>query len=213
MTQKERSAKSYRNRKDNGLCPRCGRPLDRDGYYCSECLDKTNKYRRDNRKFFAENNICTACGKEKVPNGEKICPECRAKIANRKHITDEQRLKYNRRVRENQNLLYKERAEAGICTRCGKRKAATGKKKCEICLAKDAELHRKRTANRVDIRKLREENRLCYFCGEPIDLPYGKSCSVCRKRFKKLADGVTHDNKYWRQDNKIIFGGNDNERS
>lgn len=51
------------------------------------------------------------------------------------------------------------------------------------------------------------------FCGEPIDLPYGKSCSVCRKRFKKLADGVTHDNKYWRQDNKIIFGGNDNERS
>ena len=207
MTQKEINKRHYYNRKNNGLCPRCGKPLDREGHYCSECLEKVRKYRIENRKFFVENNICTVCGKEKVPNGERICPECRAKNAERKHITDEQRARYNKNVRKKQNLLYKQRSEMGICTRCGKRKAMFGKKKCGICLQKDADIHRKKYLNKPNIKEYRKENHLCYFCGEPIDTTEKNICSSCQDKFKKLSKGRSNANEYWRKDNRIVFGG------
>ena len=205
MTQKERSEKFYRSRKENGLCPRCGKPLDREGHYCSECLEKVRLYWRENRAFYRKNHLCAECGKNSVPEGEKICPECRAKRANlRKPRTDEQKKLF----REKQNSLYIERVEQGICTRCGKRKAMPGKKKCGICLAKDAEIHRKKYVDRPNIREYRKENHLCYFCGNPIDLPTGNNiCSACRKRFEDIAEKRNHDNPNWRKDNKIIFGG------
>lgn len=208
MTQKERSARAYRNRKDNGLCPRCGKPLDREGHYCSECLEKVREYRRQNRKFYRENHICSECGKNIVPNGESTCPECRAKRANlRKPHIDEQKKMF----REKQNSLYMYRVEQGICTRCGKRKAISGKKKCGICLAKDAEIHRKKYADRPNIREYRKENNLCYFCGDPIDLHMSNTCSKCREKFKKIASERTHDNDYWRKDNRFIFRSVKNE--
>lgn len=142
MTQKERSAKLYYNRKNNGLCPRCGKPLDREGHYCSECLEKVKEYQRENRKFYREHHLCTECGKVNVPYSERICPECRAKIRNRKNPTMEQKEKWNIGFRNRQKIIYKKRSDAGICTRCGKHKAMPGKKKCGICLQKDADLHR-----------------------------------------------------------------------
>lgn len=43
LTQKEISHNCYKRRKDNGLCPRCGKPLDRIGHYCTNCLkNQTN---------------------------------------------------------------------------------------------------------------------------------------------------------------------------
>ena len=50
-SQKERSAELYKSRKESGLCPRCGKPLDRDGHYCSECLEKERKYRSETKNF------------------------------------------------------------------------------------------------------------------------------------------------------------------
>lgn len=92
-TQKERSAKLYYNRKNNGLCPRCGNYMDRNGgYYCSECLKKVREYRKENRRFFLENHLCTECGKVQVFGNEHQCPEYRAKRRNnRKPLTDQQR--------------------------------------------------------------------------------------------------------------------------
>lgn len=207
-TQKEISARFYKRRKENGLCPRCGKPLDREGYYCSECLEKVRVYHRENREFYRKNHLCTECGKNSVPEEERICPECRAKRANlRKSHTDEQKKMF----REKQNSLYMERVEQGICTRCGKRKAISGKKKCGICLAKDAEIHRKKYADRPNIREYRKENNLCYFCGDPIDLHMSNTCSKCREKFKKIASEKTHDNDYWRKDNRFIFRSVKNE--
>ena len=207
-TQKEISARFYKRRKENGLCPRCGKPLDREGYYCSECLEKVRVYHRENREFYRKNHLCTECGKNSVPEEERICPECRAKRANlRKSHTDEQKKMF----REKQNSLYMERVEQGICTRCGKRKAISGKKKCGICLAKDAEIHRKKYADRPNIREYRKENNLCYFCGDPIDLHMSNTCSKCREKFKKIASERTHDNDYWRKDNRFIFRSVKNE--
>lgn len=207
-TQKERSYKAYRNRKDNGLCPRCGEPLDREGYYCSACLEKVREYNRKNREFYRKNHLCTACGRVAVPEGERICPECRVKQNNRrKPLAEEQKIRYRNKFREQQNALYRQHSEQGICTRCGKRKSVPGKKRCAICLQKDAENHRKRYMDRPDIKEYRKENHLCYFCGEPIDLPTGSSCSKCREKFMELAKGRKSDNKYWRYDNRMVFGG------
>ena len=190
MTQKERSAKFYHNRKENGLCPRCGKPLDREGYYCSECLGKVRIYNRKTKEFYRKHNLCSVCGKNSVPKDERTCPECRAKRENRKkELTKEQRIRYGRNFRKNQKNIYKERVEKGICTRCGKRKASSGKKKCAICLAKDAEKHRLKCAERnpQNVIEYRRENHLCYFCGKPIDLPSGNICSECCNRFKSIA--------------------------
>ncbi len=207
LTQKEISASHYRSRKDNGLCPRCGKSLDREGHYCSECLEKNRKYRQENRDFYRKNHICTVCGKEKVPDGERVCPECRAKRFSRKSATHEQKIRYSSHFRSQQNLLYQQRVEEGICTRCGKRKALSGKKKCGICLGKDAEIHRRKRMEKGNIRTFRSENHLCYFCGNKIDLKSGNICSKCYEKFRE--NGMKHGgkNQYWKKENKLIFRG------
>ena len=214
MNQKEISSRFYNNRKESGLCPRCGKPLDREGYYCSQCLIKVREYHRQNRKFYRDNHICTECGKVIVPDGERICPECRAKKeVRRKPLTDEQKDRYKEKFKKYQKFLYQQRSAAGICTRCGKRNVLPGRKKCGICLSKDSEIHKAHRMDRFNIREYRKENHLCYFCGNPIDVPNSKSCSSCREKFRKISLQYNHDNEYWRNDNKIIFRGKNNERN
>ena len=137
MTQNEISRRFYQNRKRNGLCPRCGRALDREGHYCKSCLEKVNAYQREKKEFCRNNKICTVCFKQKVYGNEKICPECRAKLSNRNPPTDEQRSRYNQRFRNNQKIIYRDRKNTGICTRCGKRPAAPMRAKCQLCLDKN----------------------------------------------------------------------------
>lgn len=206
LTQKERSRRFYENRKNNGLCPRCGKILDRKGHYCSECLEKVNQYHRENKIFYRENGICPVCGKELLIGDEKQCISCRQKAyERRKPLTDEQKERYGKRFRERQKSLYRERAESGICTKCGKRKAYIGKKKCKICLDKDAEMHRKRTDNRKNIKEYRKENHLCYHCGEPINREIGQLCKSCYNKCVDNGNKSCRGNIYWENDNKIIF--------
>lgn len=204
-TQKEINKRVYYRHKNNGECPRCGKPLDRNGHYCSECLVKVREYNRENRRFYAENQLCTVCGKVNVPKGERICPECRAKIKNRKPLTEEQKTRYASKFREQQKILYKQRAELGICTRCGKHKAMPGKKKCGICLEKDAEIHRRKNMDRPNIKEYRKENHLCYFCGNPVDMERGQLCQACHEKCRQNGLKGSHNNVYWRQENRLIF--------
>lgn len=206
LSQKEISAMFYKKRKDNGLCPRCGKLLDREGHYCSECLLKENKYRRESRMFCKQNGICPVCGKERLFGDEKQCISCRQKnYEKRKPLTGEQKERYGKRFRKQQKSLYRERAEKGICTRCGKRKADTGKKKCRICLDKDAEIHRKRTYEKKSVREQRKENYLCYYCGKKIDRKTGQICQSCWERCRQAGLKSSGGNIYWKNDNKIVF--------
>ena len=145
MTQSERARKSYQMRRENGLCQRCGIPLDRNGSYCSKCLEKVRIHSRENKDFYRSHGLCTKCGKNTVLGDKRTCPECLAKweIYNN-HRTKEQQERYKNRFRTQQKNLYHERKAQGICTKCGKRKAMPGRAKCGICLAKDAELHREK---------------------------------------------------------------------
>ena len=88
-----------------------------------------------------------------------------------------------------------------------KRKAMPGRKRCGICLKKDADARRVKNADKINIREYREKNHLCYFCGKPIDLPTGKTCKDCVEKFKKLAKGRRNKNDYWKRQNRLIFGG------
>lgn len=133
----------YQFYKRMGICPKCKKKTDREGKQCQECLDKENDYSNKTRKFLKEIGICPVCRKEKLFGNERQCISCRQKNYERNlTITKEQKKRYNDAFRKQQRSLYQERSEKGICTRCGKRKAYYGKKKCKICLDKDSELHR-----------------------------------------------------------------------
>lgn len=43
--------KLYNYRRENGLCPKCGKPLDRKGFYCEECREKQTAYSRETREL------------------------------------------------------------------------------------------------------------------------------------------------------------------
>lgn len=82
-----------------------------------------------------------------------------------------------------------------------------GRKKCGICLKKDADARRVKNADKINTREYREKNHLCYFCGKPINLPTGKTCKDCVEKFKRLAKGRSNENDYWKRQNRLIFGG------
>ena len=209
-SQKERSAEHYKKRIENGLCPRCGKKLDREGFYCTECLEKVRIYHRENKDFFRKNGLCPVCGKEKLIGDEKQCIICREKhYMRRKKPTEEQIKKRNAYFRDHGKKIYRERAEAGICTRCGKRKALEGRKKCGICLEKEAYNKMKKRFDTKSIREERKKNHLCYFCGKPVVRENEIVCQKCWQNFhdKRVQNKEKYANakETWRRDNQLIF--------
>lgn len=203
LSTRERAHNFYMRRKLNGLCTRCGKPLDRDGQYCKSCCENIRIEARENRIFRAGLNLCTQCGKYAVPEGEKMCPECRAKNNNRRKMKSE-KSKENFRIQ--QKRLYDQRSKDGICVRCGKREASPGKSRCGICLQKDAQMHRDlRARNGDDLRRQWMEQGLCYHCGGEIEDKSMKSCDACRKKCAPKHQSCAGKNKAWIDDNKLIF--------
>ena len=197
----------YHTLKDNGLCVRCRKPLDRAGCYCTACQQKERDYRRKNREFYREHNLCPECGKNKLFGDEKMCLDCKMKQQEyrAKHpISEDRRISRNIRSRIKKKNVYAERKANGICTRCGKRKAINGRAKCQICLDYDALIHRQKTFDKQNEKERRIENRLCYFCGEPLTDEKGKCCKKCADAFKNKAQGKIHDNEWWRKDNRLV---------
>lgn len=204
----EYSKKRYARQRESGICPRCNKKLDRDGYYCIKCLNEVNEYYRESRNFYKKIGICPQCRKEKLFGDEQQCISCRQKrYERRKQLTDEKRELNNKNFAKYSRALYKERSEQGICTRCGKRIAAPGKKKCVICAEKENEYNRLRYMKdkKMSIREYRAQNNLCYYCGNKIDLDKGKLCSKCLERCRENGKKSKSDNKFWRDENKIIF--------
>ena len=120
----------YHTLKDNGLCVRCRKPLDRAGCYCTACQQKEKDYRRKNREFYREHNLCPECGKNKLFGDEKMCLDCKMKQQEyrAKHpISEDRRISQNIRSRIKKKSVYAERKANGVCTRCGKRKAVNGR--------------------------------------------------------------------------------------
>lgn len=149
MGKADQNHELYVKRKDSGVCIRCGKPTDGEHSRCKDCRDYASNYQRKTREWCRENHLCVICRKEHVYGNDKTCPECRAKDSNRVYkriLTTEQRNALN----ENAKARYAKNKDSGICVTCGKRKAATGRVRCPICL----ELHRNYKKNEVfsDVR-------------------------------------------------------------
>ena len=192
-------------RKSNGLCINCGSPLDRAGLRCKKCCEKRNKWTREHREWYLSHKICPRCGKNDLMGDETICPECRAKGTNNT-LKKRNRDTYNSYHNEWAKSTYKKRKEAGVCTRCGKRKAPEGYFKCSVCRAKDNE--RRRIREGTSEQSERIEKGLCYFCGNPVKKGY----KVCEKHYQMNIENAKKGRKtqeaqeYIRSMNRIVYG-------
>lgn len=79
--------------------------------------------------------------------------------------------------------LRKTRESQGVCA-CG-RSQMEGSKRCEKCYTYHMEYSKKRI-------KYRNENKLCYQCGQTIDGNF-KTCSFCRERGRLYQRGLRDD--------------------
>lgn len=182
----------YRKRVAQGLCGKCGKPLDRKGSICISCNEKHKKYENESRKWYKEHGICPICGKNKILGEEKNCPECRAKKAEWTQKTREQdRQKSNEYHNRAQNRRYHELIDAGICPNCKKRPAENGMRMCSICHAKLLEQRRIRTGYYAKPKKSeRYTLGLCTFCDNPIKPGY----KVCETHYQKCLETANSEN-------------------
>ena len=167
-------------RKEQGLCLKCGNPLDREGAYCISCNKYLNEQQTLLRYWYQEHGICPRCGKNDLFGDEKVCLECNAKsyevtMKSRERLGKEH---YSQKHSEWARNEHQRRISEGICTRCGKRKADGGYKTCGICRAKTRNY--KRIKYGKPERSERYEQGLCYFCDNPIKEGY----KVCEKHYQ-----------------------------
>ena len=105
--ERERHRRRTAERKEMGLCPKCGRRNPAPGRsLCAICLDRG---RKTEQARYIKNKA------EGATYGGR-CPESRRRMA-----------------RERTRKRRRERAEAGLCAHCGERKPVKGGAVCEIC--------------------------------------------------------------------------------
>lgn len=208
LTRKEIDARHKEKCKKEGRCPACGKKKDREGYYCYSCKEKNNERKRKDKEYCRQNHICTTCQKERVYGNEKTCFNCREKAyAIRSAYTDEQREKYKQIsmacARKTREKLLRE----GKCPVCKERKLEEGRKKCRLCLNKDAERKRMKRIEQQDVRGYRRQNSLCYFCGGNIEDKSKNVCNACSIQ-REFDSAKANKNKYWKAQNNLIFKNN-----
>ena len=188
------SNKSRLTAKEKGLCIGCCEPLDRVGVYCTKCLVKERERHKRDRLWYIQNGRCPNCRKEKIFGDERSCPECLAKGFSRRERQDkEKRKEIERKYLGRRKEIREEYYSKGICFQCRKRKIEEGKKKCRICLDKDAQVHRKRYVNR---REEQVAKGMCYQCIKE-KATKGKLCESCYdKAVKNLELGRNKANFY-----------------
>ena len=128
-----------------GRCTRCGRrPPEPERTLCAECGEKRRK--ADRARYAAARDAG-------LPYGGRPDAEARRK---------------NARARSKRR--YRDRCDAGACTKCGRRPPAEGRSRCEPCLGKRNAAERDRWMHRC-------ADGLCGKCGAPAG--GGARCAIC----------------------------------
>lgn len=177
-------------RKEQGLCLKCGKPIDRHGTFCTDCRKVINTDAYEIRHWYQDHGICPRCRKNDLFGDEKVCLECGAKeygitMRSRERLGKEH---YNNRHNEWARKEHKRRIEQGICTRCGKRKVDSGYKTCGICRTKDNRTRKIRLGEKPN-RSERYKQGLCYFCDNPVKGGY----KVCEKHYHMNLQKLDND--------------------
>lgn len=175
------------------ICPVCGkREIGPRAEMCNVCN------RTQNRKIYQSLGICPICRTEKLFGDEKECPECRADRVNA--VSDwrmRNRASSNAYANSYHRKTYAERKARGICVRCGKRAALSGKTHCGICRDKHNSWQNEKKNTSGIPRVERVAYGLCYFCGEPLDRE-GRSCTKCAERNRANLAKVDKSNNPWK---------------
>ena len=144
--------------------------------------------KRERYIFRRSNGLCVDCGEEAEPNKCR-CVKCGER--NKDTLKDE----------------YWFFVRMGICTKCGKYTAAPGRRKCEVCLAKDAEIQMKRRESQGKknsghseyMKRKREEAKkqgICRTCLKRKVMPGWSMCHDCasknRRKLRKLHESQGH---------------------
>lgn len=171
----------YHYRKDNGLCVVCGKPAQNGRVTCDACAEKRRNYKRENTKYYRENNICPYCGKERIYENEKMCLNCSEKNYEQHKNQDPEKVREWQRKKYEKRMKYLK--ENNLCRACCKRKNAEGKTYCIQCLIKKRERAREKRNIKNDFipRYERASYKLCYICGSPLDSNSSSFCSSCRE--------------------------------
>lgn len=136
-----------------GICQKCKKPRDREGYYCTTCLLKNRKRRKEDAEFYIKHGLCRICGKNKSAPSSTYCEACSARAYEYGRKRYEEDPDYFRRHnRASSKKRYEECKAQGICTRCRKEKAYKGRTQCFKCLEKDALKHKYRKERLKDAK-------------------------------------------------------------
>lgn len=193
--------------KDNEMCQKCGKPLDRVGYFCSKCAKKHAEYTKETSDMYKSVGLCATCGKNKVLGNEVNCLECRARNADlkiRQYNKDRSKiLKRNSDYRKNRKITLESN---GLCIVCGKKPQEDGVKTCAVCRAKNNRKARERYVHGNPFwmqDKIR--NGTCIWCDKPSDKGQVLCLSCAEKARKNGKKGASVS--HWRADNKMAFMG------
>lgn len=166
----QRAKAIRKERKEKGLCTKCGQPLDREGTRCTKCYEDMKKRQTERREYLLSLGLCPVCGLHEIYGTERSCLECRAKRANQASLS-------GRKSNERQKRMTDKRRSQGLCPRCGKNKPEEGYVHCKECLAK---MKRKRLlkGKRYIREEWKSEGR-CAGCGAEELVPGHKVCKRC----------------------------------
>lgn len=163
------------------LCTRCGANLEEGNpnYTCEKCKEQIRIESKKKYNYLKQLGVCPTC-KGKIYGDEIICLDCRIKSLIRH---DKNYAKNRERNLARDSELAKERRkkwqEMGLCTKCGKRKADNGYKRCTRCRAIDAQRHR---IGYIPV-ETRSRNQ-CRFCEEE----HLKNYKVCAKHLQIIRE-------------------------
>ena len=190
--ERERHRRRTAERREMGLCPKCGRRNPAPGRsLCVACLERSRaaeraRYERARLEGAA---YCPKCGRRNPAPGRSLCVACleRSRAAERARY-ERARLEgaayggrdpesRRRMARERNRRRRRERREAGLCALCGRQAPAEESAVCAPC----------REERRAAERKIYAERRaggLCGRCGAEV-IDNASTCASCAARDAK----------------------------
>lgn len=151
-----------------------------------------NKENRRRKKGLHSKNLDFVLSAEEI---EYTVLKRFARNVQQKKYADNLKRKDTAKDRQYQHDRKERLKAAGICIKCAKRKAETGKTKCATCNIKERERARRYRGGIP--RSERPAYGMCYFCGAEIKT--GKIGETCKKRITKNLPKEPVPNEHWRK--------------
>lgn len=197
--------KRYLNLVQEHRCVQCGKSDERTlsgRTRCVECFAKqcakpqkpktpeqraiTDANKKAWKELRRKNHLCTECGEKDAftLNGRALCAVCANKAAVRRRKSY---AKNPEPAKERARRYTAERAAAGLCTICGKKKADEGFKTCIDCRVRGRlKAARKRARNRAKAGVInnwpRGANGYCWCCNKEKVMDGKRVCKGCHDR-------------------------------